>query len=112
MAATFPDAVRSFTVVIDDIVSISNSGINSSSATMRHLFSGGTGQRYTANLICRTDTFKNADLTAVLEAGLADRLTGRLCTIGATEYRIMAANTTADGGLLRLALDSTDQVGL
>lgn len=112
MATTFTDAVRSFTVVIDASTTLTGSGINANSSTMRHLFSGGPGQRYTANLIARTDRFLDQDNKAVTEEGLADRLTGLICAIGSTEYRVMAANTTPCGGLIRIALDSVEQVGL
>jgi hypothetical protein len=79
---------------------------------MRHLFSGGPGQRYTANILARTDLFKDKEGVAVSETGLADKLTGLLCLISGTEYRVMAANTTPCGGLIRIALDSVEQVGL
>ena len=112
MATTFPDAVRSFTVVIDAATTLTGTGINSNSGTMRHMFNGGPGQRYTANLIARTDRILDQDQAAAPEEGLADRLTGLLCAIGSTEYRVMTANTTPCGGLIRIALDSVDQVGL
>lgn len=112
LATTFPDAVRSFTVVIDVTTTLTGSGLNANAATMRHLFSGGPGQRYTANLIARTDRFLDQAGNVVTEDGLADRLTGLICTIGATEYRVMAANATPCGGLIRIALDSVEQVGV
>jgi hypothetical protein len=112
MASTFLDAVRSFTVVIDATTTLTGSGINANSATMRHLFSGGPGQRYTSNLIARTDRFLDQAGAAAPEEGLADRLTGMICTIGSTDYRVMAANPTPCGGLIRIALDSVEQVGV
>ena len=112
MAATFPDAMRSFAVVIDANTTFSGSAINLNLATMRHLFNGGPGQRYTANLIARTDLLTDQDGKAVAEEGLADRLTGLLCTIGSNGYRVMAANTTPCGGLIRIALDSLETVGV
>jgi hypothetical protein len=112
MASTFPDAVRSFTVVIDAATTLTGSGINTNSSTMRHLFNGGPGQRYTANLIARPDRFIDQDGTPVTEEGLTDRLTGLICTIGTTSYRVMAANSTPCGGLIRIPLDSVEQVGL
>lgn len=112
IAAAHPDAVRSFTVVIDAATEYTASGIKPNTQTMRHLFSGGPGQRYTANILARTDLFKDKEGVAVSETGLADKLTGLLCLISGTEYRVMAANTTPCGGLIRIALDSVEQVGL
>ena len=112
MAAANPDAMRSFTVVIDANTEYSCTGLNVSSATMRHLFQGGLGQRYTANLIARTDRFVDADGKTVPETSVGDRMTGLLCLVGSTEYRVMTANATPCGGLVRLALDSADQVGV
>lgn len=112
MVVAFASAVRSFTVVIDTSTEFSATGLSLVSQTMRHLFKGGPGQRYQMNLIARTDQFTDQDSAVVNETGLADRLTGLICTVAGTDYRIMAANTTPCGGLIRIALDSVEQGGI
>lgn len=111
-AAVISASVRSFSISIDANTTLTGSGLLTNSGTMRHLFQGGPGQRYTANLIARTDRFLDQDNKVQAEEGLADRMTGLICTIGATEYRVMQVNVAVCGGLIRIALDSVEQVGV
>lgn len=112
VALAISGAVRSFTIQEDAAGAISGTAIGLNPQTSRHLFPGGPGQRYAINLISRTDNMTDADGVLLPSDGLADRLTGLVCTINGTQYRVMAANTTPCGGLVRIALDSVEQVGI
>lgn len=109
-AEAFPGAVVSLSVAIDGTKTALASGMRPHSATSRHLFQGGPGQRGTASIVCKTTGWTDQDGNAYAP-DFEDVLPGLPVTIGGKTYRILMASVTPDGGLVRLALDAPDMVG-
>lgn len=111
MARVYAPSLVTVSIKLDDVVTISGSCIESGSFTARHLFSGGPGNRPTSNLLARSDGFTRSDNVAIVPATLENLFPGLSITVNGIEYHIMQCSLTADGGLIRIILDSPDTVG-
>lgn len=111
MARVYSSSITTIVIKLDDIVTLSVSCIQPNSMTSRHLFSGGPGNKATANLLARSDGFTRSDNAPVVSATLEDLLSGLSVMMKGIEYKVVQCSLTADGGLVRIILDSPDVVG-